>query len=68
MKLTKQEMIKIKEELFYDNFSIKTTNVEALKEFCRVLTEVTGIQCCTSFGYTNELLPKIYNSVLNTLE
>ena len=66
--MTKQELINTKNILFNEDFSIKTDNIEDLKEFCRFLTDVTGVQICTAFGYVNELLPRVYTSVLNIME
>ena len=66
--MTKQELIMRKEKVFYDDFTVRpTASIEDIKDFCSILTNVTGIQCCTTFGYMNELLEKSYNSVLNTL-
>ena len=63
--MTKKELMDTREILFNEDFSIKTDNIEDVKEFCSYLTSITGVQCCTYFGYTNELLPSIYESVLN---
>lgn len=66
--MTKQEMMDMRDILFNENFSIKTDNVEDVKDFCKELTDITGVQCCNAFGYTNELLPRVYYSALGTLE
>lgn len=65
--MTKQELIDLRNKLFNEDFSIKSGNVQEIISFCNFLTQETGIQCCNTFGYINELLPKLYVSVLNTL-
>lgn len=65
--LKKEEMIAKRHELFNEDFSIKKNDQDEIINFCRQLTDITGIQCCNVFGYTNELLPKIYNSCIKII-
>lgn len=63
--MTKEELRQQREKLFNNDFTIKEPNAEEIIAFCRELTNITGIQACNVFGYTNELLPKLYNSCIN---
>ena len=63
--MTKEELKKKKEELFNEDFSIKINDINEIKNFCKELSLISGIQVCNAFGYINEHLPKVYNSVVN---
>ena len=66
--MTKQEIIDTRNILFDEDFSVKSDNIDDIKDFCKFLTDITGIQCCTSFGYITEMQHKVYNSVIKSLD
>lgn len=57
-------LVQRKDELFDENFNCKTSDIDAIVEFCAELTKITGIQCCTKQGAMYEWLPKVFNSVV----
>ena len=63
--MSKEELIKERNELFNEDFSIKLKDLDRIISFCKYLTEKTGVQACNAFGYINELLPKLYTSCLD---
>ena len=52
-----------RQELFDEDFNHKSQNVERVKNFCKVLSDTTGVQVCNNNGMTYEYLPQVYNSV-----
>ncbi len=52
-----------RQELFDEDFNHKSQNVERVKNFCKVLSDTTGVQVCNNSGMTYEYLPQVYNSV-----
>jgi hypothetical protein len=62
------DIVQRKNELFDENFKCKTDNIEDVKEFCDVLTDVTGVQVCTNNGQMYEYLPNAYISAVNANE
>lgn len=55
-------------ELFDDSFKHKTDDVNRIREFCKGLSDVTGVQVCNNVGSTYEYLPQVYRSVVRNNE
>ena len=62
MELT--ELKKWRDKLFTENFKPKTSNIEEIVNFCKELSNITGIQVCTDDGLIYEYLPQVYKSVV----
>ena len=54
--------------LFDSNFHPLINDTERVVRFCRILSDMSGIQCCTHRGEMFETLPKVYNSLCQNVE
>lgn len=59
-----EELQKEKSALFDDKFGHISTDINRVKDFCKMLREETGVQVCNNNGGTYEYLPQVYRSVV----
>ena len=59
---------KEREELFDENFKLKSNDVERIRNFCQELSNLTNVQVCTNNGMLYEYLPQVYNSALKNIK
>lgn len=59
---------KEREELFDENFKLKSNDIERIRNFCQELSNLTNVQVCTNNGMLYEYLPQVYNSALKNIK
>ena len=58
------EIKKLHDDIFNNNGTIKTDDINKVIKFCGLLTSITGVQCCNKYGNIYEYLPEVYQSVI----
>lgn len=66
--MDRKQLEKERNELFDEEFRCKSNDIERVKNFCKYLREVSGVQVCNCQGSTFEYLPQIYRSVINKIK
>ena len=61
-----EDLIKLRNELFTEIFEFKTKDVPKIVQFCRKLTEITGVQVCIENGSTYEYISQVYESAIHS--
>lgn len=62
------DLQKERQELFDNQFKPKTQDIDRLKDFCKELSKITGIQVCNDKGMMYEYLPQVYQSAVKKSE
>lgn len=65
--MDKEKLEQERNILFDENFNYKSNDIERIKQFCKALKEITGVQVCNVQGSAYEYLPQIYRSAINKL-
>jgi len=59
---------KERHELFDENFKLKSSDTERIKEFCKKISNITGVQVCNDKGMIYEYIPQVYQSAVKKSE
>lgn len=57
-----------RETLFDEKFKPKSQDSERIKEFCKEISRITGVQVCNDKGMIYEYISKVYQSAVKKIE
>ncbi|MBQ8218197.1 MAG: hypothetical protein IJZ79_02735 [Bacilli bacterium] len=62
------DLVKERQELFDEKFRLKSSDAERVKEFCKEISKITGVQVCNDKGMIYEYIPQVYQSAVKKSE